>query len=328
MKVINISALNIGDIILVSSKRLNSKAIRIATMSRISHAMICVGAQSIIESNLDGVHSSNPMRHIFNDADNVYLLRLKRDLTKFEIDKIIKHARSMVGASYSKKEAISTVNIKKANLSRKQFCSRLVAQSYKAAGIQLVKNTDFCTPQHLLESSLLYKVSSPTIPLSQEELLIRINPNNLINKMKAATNRLLSLARDLDPQIETINDISDYLIKNPDKDLIIKNIYLTSGYFEIGLEYREATAWQFDLELMDEIPDRAYLEQYCQNVAEDFEINVARFIENFEGYKLLIRNFPFKTFVMLMEFERFMIEFHNDRFITAQEWLATRNKVN
>src|SRR3546814_10434296 len=60
--------------------------------------------------------------------------------------------RSKIGARYSALEAVRAVLPGQRRASRKQFCSRLIAQAFAAAGIQLVARPNFCSPAKLEKS--------------------------------------------------------------------------------------------------------------------------------------------------------------------------------
>ena len=84
--------------------------------------------------------------------------------------KIIDLARAEIGTRYSTIEAIrSVVNLQKPRLKR-QFCSRLVARVYNGAGINLVPDADYCSPEDLRRSPLLVEIPAETELVSEEEL--------------------------------------------------------------------------------------------------------------------------------------------------------------
>ena len=65
MYILNLNNLEDGDILLTTQKHHVSKAIRLATNSEFSHAILYLGNGTCIHSTGDGVHSENPQRILF-----------------------------------------------------------------------------------------------------------------------------------------------------------------------------------------------------------------------------------------------------------------------
>ena len=85
---------------------------------------------------------------------------------------------------------------------RRQFCSRLVAQAYRDAGVNLVSDADFCHPGELLHSAALVEVPNVLRNLSPEEEADRREDIDNVQAMRDSTNALLQEARKLSPEIE------------------------------------------------------------------------------------------------------------------------------
>ncbi|MCY1170834.1 hypothetical protein [Sphingomonas echinoides] len=86
-----------GDIILTASRAKVSKAIRLASKGQVSHAMICVGHGSIIDSTDDGMQAHNIQRERYGPDDHVIVLRLRLLLSDLQIGAVIDFARSEIG---------------------------------------------------------------------------------------------------------------------------------------------------------------------------------------------------------------------------------------
>lgn len=158
VKRINISILHRGDIILTTTPvKMPSALIRRVTRSDISHAMLCVSFGSVVDSTSEGVASRNIQKLLYDEASPIYVLRLKDSPPESLVEKLVSHARSLVGTRYSLIEAAASSipefwkhSGKRA--SKRQFCSRLVAQAYASAGVSIVKNPDYCTPDDIKQS--------------------------------------------------------------------------------------------------------------------------------------------------------------------------------
>ena len=82
MKKLDEASLKVSDIILTTTTAAVSKAIRLATRSDISHAMVYVQDHSVIDATGEGVQARNTQRLFFEDDCFVYALRLRAGLTE------------------------------------------------------------------------------------------------------------------------------------------------------------------------------------------------------------------------------------------------------
>ncbi|OSI73814.1 hypothetical protein BSZ21_06395 [Bradyrhizobium canariense] len=155
MKRIKIDSVKPGDILFTARPGKISRAIRFTTDGAVSHAMICVQHGSFIDSTSSGVQARNLQRELFEDDEKAFHFRLKIPPDRKVLEQIVDYARSEIGARYSKIEAARSVAAIRRPRSRRQFCSRLVARVYKMAGIELVSDADYCSPEDLRLSPLL-----------------------------------------------------------------------------------------------------------------------------------------------------------------------------
>lgn len=211
MRKLNESVLQIGDIILTTTTDMSSKGIRKVTKSDISHALIYIESHCVIDATSDGVHSKNTQRLFWEDECAVYVLRLKDELDVSQLHRIVNYIRAKIGTRYSKTEAAKSVSGSAKLPNRKQFCSRLVAQAYFSAGLSLVDDADYCTPQQLKDSTKLFTVQDAIRVASSEEISQSEGIDNTPQAMLKATNELLSGARTKNVNIENINDIDQHL---------------------------------------------------------------------------------------------------------------------
>ena len=233
---LNLDKLEIGDIILESGSSKFSWWIKYGTNSKYSHAMIYVG-HSIIHALTDGVYTENPQRIIVDSINNLKILRLKENNTLLAKEAVT-NARHLIGSLYGKKEAIISVAMNKTKqnaLSSTQFCSRLVAQVYFKAGISLVNNVDYCTPEDINNSTLLYEVTNCLREANIDEIDFA-NTYNPINENRKRTFIYLNKCRDLFKSrniiIQSEHDLEIALRENRDLDNIVCQFIIDSKYLE------------------------------------------------------------------------------------------------
>lgn len=321
-KILNDSKLQMCDVILTTADAFISKKIRRYTNSDISHAMIYVTSHSIIDSTGEGVHSRSTQRLIWPEKCGVHVLRLKAELSVAQERQITNFARQKIGTQYATFEAGSTLRGGKKTASRKQFCSRLVAQSYASAGIKVVDNPDFCTPADLLGSDLFEEIEDVTIEVSDTfEKTVKGIPDTT-KVMMDATNKLLAGARKIDSSIQDSNDMDEYLIKHPEQDQYFASLYRESGYLTVWeFEYNKST-WQYDLDEMQQVnlPEKIKFE-YCMDLVNDGGEGGHRFETNLIGYYNYHAQFPLETFSILLALYKKLYELYILRKETAKKWL-------
>lgn len=238
--IIDISRLELGDIILTAEKGAVSKGVRVATLSKYSHAAIYVGG-TIIEATLGGVFSKNPQRLIFDSENQVAVYRYRGELSEEQVKVICNYARSKVASLYTIPEAL-TLRIRellKKPESRKQFCSRLVALSYSDNGIDLlnIRNPAYCTPKQLSLCKAFYKVSDIIREATESEVRFSKteDPNiahqkdtiEWVNKVRNLVSEQ-SLSKTYD--IQSIIDVDAFLKFHPEFDSDIVSYMEAGGY--------------------------------------------------------------------------------------------------
>jgi hypothetical protein len=226
-----------GDIVLEDGEsKFSSNMIKKATSSKYSHAMIYTG-HTLIHATTGGVFSKNPQRILKDKKSSFKVLRSKTPLSELTLKKICDDSRSKVGSIYSKIEAgKSILPNNKAGSNTKQFCSRLVAQSYYKAGIIIVANVDYCTPEDINQSLLLEEVLDCVKQATDADLEMaeKFDPNiqNQEETLKwlKSTRKLLK-TKNVD--IQTINDVTEYLSKDNSEDKRICKYIESTKYLNL-----------------------------------------------------------------------------------------------
>ncbi|MBW5891414.1 hypothetical protein IM880_04265 [Pectobacterium polaris] len=272
MYIIDRDLLQIGDVVLTSAGTALSKGIRTFTKSDYSHAMIWVGG-TLIHSDGDGVYSKNVDRLLFPAPDKVRVLRCKEQLTDEQVLSIITFARSQVGKLYSVKDAINAKLKLNRVANQKQFCSRLVAQSYRNAGIDLVDNADFCSPEEINRSELLYEVKNylNVATISQIEFSNTVDNNEEVQRDTMAM--LENIRNSFNPSIQTLSDVLGHLNNHPEHDRPVTDFAIESGYFNHAEYDIFKNPWRYS--------DTLFLEH--TNNDESHSLHLAEFIESISG---------------------------------------------
>ncbi|URX62062.1 hypothetical protein KR767_18755 [Luteibacter anthropi] len=169
----DLSKLEPGDILLSTSRTLAGLAIRGATGTPWSHAML-YDNKLIIHADRDGVFTRNPQRCLFGKGEGAVYRLSEKDETF--ASKACQFAKNLLGGLYSVPDAIASSalrNTSTESLTDGQFCSRLVAQAYLAAGVALVPNPAYCFPSDLiLRENLVFEVTEAIRPADETDFAI------------------------------------------------------------------------------------------------------------------------------------------------------------
>lgn len=246
-----IEKLKLGDIVLSSGHSIGSKAIMVGTNSKYSHVMLYVD-RSLIHAVPEGIFTTNPQRELFDNRDDLKVLRPKGKISQHTIENICLYARGQVGSLYSIKEALRTKLLKNSSKpakTKKQFCSRLVAQAYGAAGIELTSNPDYCSPQDLLDSKLLREVGGVVKIASKEDIEFSKTENRPLKNF-ISTYKFLRATRELAAcahfALNTQNDVADFLIKHPEYDIEVCKYFEESGYLDAYKDEKETNPYRYN----------------------------------------------------------------------------------
>ena len=236
--ILDMSKLQLGDIVISSGTSLGAQFIKIGTLSKDTHAMLYTDHTMIHAVPDGGVFSKNPQRELFKSEEHVRVLRLKERIPHELLELICDYARSLVGAIYSVKEAIRTKKSAKTLDGAKtnmQFCSRLIAQSYASQNISLVNNVNYCSPKELGNSTLLQEAIGCVRKASQEDIAFAKSPDPTVENQRRTyewLNKTRDIAKKLDFNVQAINDVSTFLQHYPKNDTSVCDFIKKSGYLE------------------------------------------------------------------------------------------------
>jgi len=324
MKRIKVDLLEPGDIVLTADAGKTSRLVRLASKGAVSHAMICVQSGSIIDSTDFGVQAHNIQRELYAADGRVQVFRLRKPLSAARLGAIVDFARSEIGTRYSKIEAARSIFAGPRPRSRQLFCSRLVARAYAHAGIQLVVDADYCTPEDLRRSALLFELEDMTEPVSEEEIAAWAARPNPIAEMQESQNAILETVRRLDPTVENFTDLDRLVQTRPRWDEEIAKAYRDSGYLELWKTDFRVNPWHYDLDEMEALTTASTIDDlrdYCIGTIREFHSGGLRYAVNLVHYTRALRANNRQTTAQLVAlYERLV---HNDqlRRDTALAWL-------
>ena len=216
-----------------------------------SHAMLYFEG-SILHAHPPMVFASNPQRLCVLQQDDCLCLRCPI-LTAGQKRRIEAYAREHVGALYSTMEAAQTPLRKKGKTcsrSGKEFCSRLVAEAYAAAGILLVKNPSFCAPGDFLRSKNLNQVKPCTRIATDADIGIILSKDFVLLSQKR-TYELLKNVRTLAKQdgfkITTFKSVVEYVRKHSTRDAEVEKLFIKTHYFDTWKEEASVHGYRYNL---------------------------------------------------------------------------------
>lgn len=322
MKRIKIDGVKPGDILFTARPEKLSRIIRAGTSGLVSHAMICVQHGSFIDSTSNGVHARNLQRELFDDEENAFHFRLKNPPDRKIIEQVVDYARAEIGARYSSGEALRSVIAVRKPRSKRQFCSRLVARVYKKAGIELVPDADYCSPEDLRLSSLLEELPIEFEPVDAAELARMSDGQNPVQAMHDAQNAVLEAARSVDPVVENFNDMYGLLVNRPETDSVIAAAIRNSGYLDIWKMEVERHLWRYVPGLMDRLAaSHDDLKEYCIGTAKQAYSGGFRFAINLVQLQAFEKQHPRESFRLEIGLYKTLVGIDQSRREVAYGWL-------
>ncbi|GKT25875.1 YiiX/YebB-like N1pC/P60 family cysteine hydrolase [Acidovorax sp. SUPP3334] len=319
----DVDRVQLGDIVLTTTRKLKSLLIQVGVRADISHAMLCVGHASVIDSTPEGVQARNLARIVIEAGCSAYVLRPKKPLSADQLNAVITYTRGHVGARYSIGNAVKSLGLKVAP-GRRQFCSRLVAQAYESAGVYLSQKPAFCTPGDLLRCELLAPVFDAMFEPSTEEEAVRREADP-VKEMRDATNALLDGARKVVPCIESLNDIDAHLIEHPQDNARMVEAIHASGYLELWRTQVARTPWHYDVDqlIAHHVPESA-AQDYCADVVEEEVRNPNHYAPMRSAYMLYHMRYPLEYFRLKVELYTVLAKNHAQRLRVAITFLERK----
>ncbi|MCC4594338.1 YiiX/YebB-like N1pC/P60 family cysteine hydrolase [Xanthomonas campestris pv. phormiicola] len=312
----DVDRVQLGDIVLTTTRKFRSRLIQVGVRADISHAMLCVGHASVIDSTPEGVQARNLARVVIEAGCSAYVLRPRKPLSADQLNAVIAYARGHVGARYSIGNAVKSLGLKVAP-GRRQFCSRLVAQAYESAGVYLSQNPAFCTPGDLLRCELLAPVLDAVFELSPKQEAARRKADP-VQEMRDATNALLDSARKIAPCVESLNDINAHLIEHPQDDARMVEAIHASGYLELWRTQVARTPWHYDVDqlIAHHVPESA-AQDYCADVVEEEVRNPSHYAPMRAAYMRYHMAYPLEYFSLQVELYTALAKNHAQRLRVA-----------
>lgn len=327
--VIDTGITKIGDIILTSEYALGSKSIRAVTLGDYSHAMINVGISSYIHAVKDkGVEVANPQRKGYDRADRVVVLRYQGDNQVEVATRAAEFVRGQVGMAYSVPQAVATkLASRRTQWSNRQFCSRLVAQAYSHAGVRLVDDPDYCTPEDLYRSALLVIVPGGAREANDlDRQLIAEGNGQLDYQTQIFKTHLEDARRITGLDLQTPDQIKLHLLQSDEHDQALTQSLRESGFLTLWKVDVDKNPWRYDSqEYMgidlpaDELRESAEAEYAAAKVMID------RFERNASALRHILERADRCYFRAELALYEFLIELHSNR---RQAALAVLSQVN
>lgn len=317
MYIFEMDLLKAGDILLTAQVGAISKAVRIATSSKFSHAILYVGDGSFIHSDGQGVHSNNIQRLLFENESHAEVCRV---LDANYVNKAVMFARSQIGISYSVKEAARTKNpLYKGEKLNRQFCSRLVAQSYEYAGLKLVDNSDYCTPKDLQKSPYTNTIRG-CLRLAAEQEIAFAKSDSPIQRQTEITNLILKVVRELTgSDIQSFEDLDQFVIDNPKHDKEITSIITKSGYLTMFDHELTQNPWRYDGQLFLTLDiDKSYKRERAKFELESAKNQAQLYSHNYLMCQNVRGRLPLRYFEMKMDLYKKLINLMNKRIEAAR----------
>lgn len=287
--IFDLSKIQEGDILLLNTDPRFSKIMKSKTGSIYHHAMLYTGTSSHIHSDKGpGVQAENTSRMLFDSPQSAIALRLKKNKDFHFISKIVDVARTKIGTEYSVEEAKRTVqtDIEDDFDANRQFCTRFVAQAYAEGGVNIVEDPNYCTPFDLTNSADLVVINDVLKIASDDQVAYASEENPILKHQININNHILSSAREITKRdIQTFNQLTEYLLLNPVHDQEITVLIEESGYLDLWKIDMQKNPRNYDFELFIEEVEKKHWLSASIKLAKNAERNMHRYETNLYFYK-------------------------------------------
>jgi hypothetical protein len=256
----DLTVLQKGDVLFTRSNFVGTGVAKV-TKGQFGHVMLYL-ENTIIHADTRGVWSKNPQRIIMNNQSRLAVYRLKNSLAVESLQRVEDYARSRVGGIYSIPQAAKSLQkpVRKVTdryLIDRQFCSRLVAQSFASADVRLVYNIDYCTPNEIAASILLQEVPGAVIPANALDIEFSKTPDfNL--EIQAETYKWLNKVRALSEKhqlrpVHAQSDVAQWVLDYPQFDAKICEYIQGTKYLSLCNSDKRKKPWRYNPFLMLEV---------------------------------------------------------------------------
>lgn len=252
-----------GDIILTRDDKDFSMKIQKWQGCRYSHAIFYAGFSTTAEATSDGVSIGNIARLLFASPENACVLRLRPSYFNWKIVmEASRIAKNWEGDQYSTRDALSVVGKSEPeNHHNRQFCSKLVATSYRDAGLSIVDNPDLCSIKDILESTFL-EITDVVPRLATDSELEFANSPSVLQDQDEIRGELLKEVRQITGEdIQTIEQLIEFMRYHPEHDSIITHMVSESGYLSLWKLDEEYNTWLYS--------EEKFVEHYGENAAKE-----------------------------------------------------------
>lgn len=323
MYILDINILQKGDIILTAERAWISKGVRLSTWSNFSHATLYVGGGSYIHSDSKGVHADNIQRLLLKSKKHVAVLRPHQQ--KY-IDMACVFARTQIGKQYSIKEAIRTKNnLFLAKERNRQFCSRLVAQSYSEAGLKICRRIDYCTPKDIYNSSEFYEIKKCVRKAEAEDIAFakKFNP---LEHQRQITNSILHYAREISGHdIQTFEQLTDLVVTTPSIDSKITDFMSKSGYFDMWRYEYQLNRWRYNYDILISLDvAEATMIETCDREIKNANERLKLYVYNLMQHKMSFKDINLKYIKKHTELYENLVRITNENLTACSLYLKSK----
>lgn len=320
---IDLGLMQPGDIVFTAEKSFISSAIRTFTGGDFSHVMLCVGYGSCIHADKKGgVHSFNVQRLVYERPEQILVKRYAQDLNREQLNAIEMFVRRKIGTQYSMWDAVKAAPFLKSKWfsalkidfdkpSSLQFCSRLVAEAYGSAKIELAESSFSCAPVDIFTCGELKVVENAVIQIKKDGLeFARDKSKDKIHIQTVVTKSLLDQVRAIyGPEIQDLNDLERASVLIEGADEVIAQITASSGYLDLWRNDIKANPWRYSQQHFDAI--ELTLEQRKELISRELGMaqrELKRHLQNLYNCSESYKNHPTLTIKQRVDLYTVLVE--------------------
>lgn len=290
-----------GDIIMEKGEERFSQIYNQRYGTPYTHAKLYIGDGEYIDADGLTVKSQQVLRTLYQHKDDAIILRCKEKLSILQQSVIEAFARSEIGKEFHMPAKVYPIAKSDDTMEKnREYCVRLVATAYEAAGVKIVETPLYCAPKDIIRSDRLHKLDIE-LSLANKQDEEYANSTCVINNQEDVIWNLFAKIRNVtSADIQTEEQFVIFLLAHPEYDDIVYESIKDDQYFTMLEDYHKDHPEEYNAKLLlDKYKENAIIKAYIVST-HAHDMQMGHWGMNLQTYKILQETYKLKTFSLFV----------------------------
>lgn len=300
--ILKTDALCPGDIIMEKGDERFSQIYNQRYGTPYTHAKLYIGNGEYIDTDGLTVKSQQVLRTLYQHNDDAIVLRCKEELTTIQLSVIEAFVRSEIGKEFHMPTKVyPSAKSDDTQEKNREYCVRLVATAYEAAGIKIVETPSYCTPKDIICSDRLHKLDIELATATQQDEVYAKSSCIINDQEDIIWNFFAKIRNVTSADIQTEEQFVIFLLAHPEYDDIIYKTIKDDQYFKMLEEYHKDHPEEYDAKLLlDKYMENAIIQAYVVST-HACSMQMGHWGTNLQTYTRLQESCKLKTFSLFVK---------------------------